>query len=133
MKAAIKNTSRALQGVHTTEGLAFIEPGSTRTLDVADDYVERVNGLPFLEAKWHDAPAKAAKPSTTPKAPAPAKAVKPPVDDTPKTPAEVLAMGADKDVQFLAFRSAATKLLGDKTPAKKDEIILALEELATQP
>jgi hypothetical protein len=63
MKAAIKNTSRALQGVHTTEGLAFIEPGSTRTLDVADDYVERVKKLPFLEAKWH---------SEAPPVPAPA-------------------------------------------------------------
>jgi hypothetical protein len=133
MKAAIKNTSRALQGVHTTDGLKFIEPGSTSTLDVADDYVDRVNGLPFLEAKWHDAPAKVEKAPKPVKAPAPAKAVKPPVDDTPKTPAEVLAMAADKDVQFLTFKAAATKLLGDKTPAKKDEIILALEDLATQP
>jgi hypothetical protein len=53
MKAAIKNTSRALQGVHTTDGLKFIEPGSTRTLDVADGYVDRVKALPFLDAKWH--------------------------------------------------------------------------------
>lgn len=52
MKAAIKNTSRAMQGVHTTDGLRFIEPGSTRTLDVADEYVDRVNSLPFFDAKW---------------------------------------------------------------------------------
>jgi hypothetical protein len=54
MKAAIKNTSRAPQGVHTTDGLRFIEPGATRTLDVADDYVDRVKSLPFLDAKWGD-------------------------------------------------------------------------------
>jgi hypothetical protein len=133
MKAKIKNTSRAPQGVHTTEGMQFIEPGHARTLDVADDYVERVKALPFLDAEWHDAPPKAGKAPKTVKAPAPAKAAKPPVDDTPKTPAEVLAMAADKDVQFLTFKAAATKLLGDKTPAKKDEIVLALEDLATQP
>ena len=54
MRAEIKNTSRALQGVHTVDGLRFIEPGSTRTLDVHGDYVERVNALPFLEPKWLD-------------------------------------------------------------------------------
>jgi hypothetical protein len=37
------------------------------------------------------------------------------------------------DVPFMTFKSAATRLLGDKTPSKKDEIIAALEELATQP
>lgn len=53
------------------------------------------------------------------------------VDDTsPKTAAEVLAM---VDGNFMAFKSAASKLLGDKTPSKKDEIVTALEELATQP
>lgn len=53
--------------------------------------------------------------------------------DEPKTALEVLAMANATDVPFMAFKSAATKLLGDKTPAKKDEIIAALEELATQP
>lgn len=53
--------------------------------------------------------------------------------DEPKTAVEVLAMANANDVPFMAFKAAATKLLGDKTPAKKDEIIAALEELATQP
>ncbi|TRD06846.1 MULTISPECIES: hypothetical protein [unclassified Mesorhizobium] len=47
-----------------------------------------------------------------------------------KSATEVLAMA---DGNFMAFKSAATKLLGDKTPDKKAEIVAALEELATQP
>ncbi|WP_405044668.1 hypothetical protein [Phyllobacterium sp. 1468] len=50
-----------------------------------------------------------------------------------KTVLEVLAMANATDIPFMTFKSAATKLLGDKTPSKKDEIIAALEELATQP
>jgi hypothetical protein len=46
---------------------------------------------------------------------------------------EVLAMASATDVPFMSFKSAAAKLLGDKTPSKKDEIVAALEELATQP
>ena len=53
--------------------------------------------------------------------------------DEPKTAAEVLAMGSDTDVQFMTFKAAAAKLLGDKTPTTKAEIVAALEELATQP
>jgi hypothetical protein len=54
-------------------------------------------------------------------------------DNEPKTAAEVLAMGSNSDVQFMTFKAAATKLLGDKTPATKAEMLVALEELATQP
>ncbi|WP_457587401.1 hypothetical protein [Ensifer canadensis] len=50
-----------------------------------------------------------------------------------KSATEVLAMANDPNVQFMSFKSAASKLLGEKTPAKKDEIIAALEELATNP
>lgn len=44
----IKNTSRASQGVHCVDGLKFIEPGQTRTLDVHPDYIERLKALPFM-------------------------------------------------------------------------------------
>ncbi|TAW01661.1 hypothetical protein ELI24_08920 [Rhizobium ruizarguesonis] len=54
-------------------------------------------------------------------------------DEPAKTPAEVLAMASNPDVQFMTFKSAAARLLGDKTPSKKDEIVAALEELATKP
>lgn len=50
-----------------------------------------------------------------------------------KSVTEVLAMASDPGVQFMSFKSAASKLLGEKTPKTKDEIIAALEELATQP
>lgn len=50
-----------------------------------------------------------------------------------KSVTEVLAMADDKDVPFMSFKAAASKLLGDKTPPKKDEIVLALMELATKP
>ncbi|MGF6253789.1 hypothetical protein [Ensifer sp. LBL] len=46
---------------------------------------------------------------------------------------DVLAMASDPGVQFMSFKSAASKLLGEKTPKTKDEIIAALEDLATKP
>lgn len=51
-------------------------------------------------------------------------------DSEPKTAAEVLKMASG---QFLTFKAAATKLLGENTPAKKEDIIAALEDLATKP
>lgn len=48
MKATITNTSTANQGVWTTDGLRTIEPGQSRELTIAEDYVERVRSLPFL-------------------------------------------------------------------------------------
>jgi hypothetical protein len=53
--------------------------------------------------------------------------------DEAKTALEVLAIASATDVPFMTFKAAATKLLGDKTPSRKDEIVAALEELATQP
>ena len=50
-----------------------------------------------------------------------------------KTPAEVLAMASDPTVEFMTFKAAARKLLGDKTPSTKAEMIAALEDLATAP
>lgn len=117
MKAKITNTSKALQGVHTVDGLRFIEPGKSETLDVADDYVARVNKLPFLDAEWHGK--------------APAKTVT--LTDEVKSAADVLAMFGDKSIPFMSARAEAAKLLGDAMPAKKPDIIAALEDLATRP
>lgn len=44
----ITNTSRALQGVHSTSGLVFIEAGKSQEVDVAPDYLDRLKSLPFL-------------------------------------------------------------------------------------
>lgn len=60
VKATITNTSRAPQGVHSVDGLVFIEPGRSRVVDVADGYVARVNALSFLDVKWAGAGEKAA-------------------------------------------------------------------------
>lgn len=51
-------------------------------------------------------------------------------DGEPKSAAEVLKLASG---QFMTFKAAAKKLLGDKTPDSKAEIVAALEELATQP
>jgi len=48
MKATITNNSRTSQGVHSVDGLVFIDAGATREVDVADDYVDRLKKLPFL-------------------------------------------------------------------------------------
>lgn len=48
-----------------------------------------------------------------------------------KTPAEVLALA--ETAHFMTFKAEATKILGDKTPGSKAEIVTALEELATKP
>lgn len=51
-------------------------------------------------------------------------------DDTPKTAQEVLELQTGN---FMTFKAEAKKLLGDQTPGTKEEIIAALEDLATQP
>lgn len=56
MKFEITNNSKALQGVHGAAGLVHIEPGATRTVDVLEDYVERLTSLPFLASKAVDDP-----------------------------------------------------------------------------
>ncbi len=50
--------------------------------------------------------------------------------DTPKTALEVLELQTGN---FMAFKSEAKKLLGENTPGTKEDIISALEDLATQP
>lgn len=47
--------------------------------------------------------------------------------------ADVLTMANADGVHFKTFEAEAKKLLGDKTPGTKAEIIAALEELATRP
>lgn len=58
MKATITNISKALQGIWTVDGLRFIDPGKTRTLDVHEDHAEatkRLTGLlSFADPLDHD-------------------------------------------------------------------------------
>ncbi|WP_312808769.1 hypothetical protein [Agrobacterium cavarae] len=50
-----------------------------------------------------------------------------------KSAAEVLKMANDPSVEFMTFKAAAKKVLGDATPSTKAEIIAALEDKATAP
>lgn len=48
--------------------------------------------------------------------------------DTVMTPADLLAaLDATPPMEFFTFKAEAKKILGDKTPAKKDDIIAALQ------
>ena len=80
--------------------------------------------LPVLEAQAALANGTAVKPDETPKV----HGLK--MTPDPKTAEEVIAMGKKgSGVPFLTFKGEATKLLGDKTPAKKAAILKALEAL----
>lgn len=50
-----------------------------------------------------------------------------PSGDQAKSVNEVLAMFESNDVPFMTAKSEAKKILGDETPAKKDDIIAALK------
>ena len=55
-----------------------------------------------------------------------------PVAAVEKTAAEVVKMASDPGVEFMTFKAAARKLLGEATPSTKAEIIAALEDKASQ-
>jgi len=109
----VTNISKALQGVNAKSGRMFLRPGEVKKVEfdeVGLNQARRLSKLLSLEKGRAD-----------------------PVHEQgeAKTAAEILAMADDKDVPFMSFKSAALKLLGDNTPAKKDDIVLALMELTT--
>jgi len=53
--------------------------------------------------------------------------------DKLKSAKEILDMAKDANVPYGTFKDEAAKLLGADMPKKKDEILAALEELATKP
>lgn len=111
----VTNNSKALQGVRSKGRAVYIPPGETRDVDLEGVDIEKAKRLRFLKIEGVS------------------KAVSNQDGDGPKTALEVLEMAKDQNVQFMSFKSAAKKLLGEKTPSTKDEIVAALEELATQP
>ncbi|ASP70357.1 hypothetical protein CDO28_01475 [Sinorhizobium meliloti] len=111
----VTNSSPALQGVRSKGRAVYINPGETRDVNLEGVDLDKAKRLPFLKIEGVSKPASNQD------------------GDGPKTALEVLEMAKDPNVQFMSFKAAAAKLLGDKTPAKKDDIIAALEELATQP
>lgn len=105
MRATIKNTSPALQGVHTAdEGLVWIEPGSQRTLTIHEDHVERTKRsklLKVVEKTDHDGDGAmgGSVPTTSPK----------PFDDM--TDDELRAFITDRDGSAPHHATGRAKLL----------------------
>jgi hypothetical protein len=50
-------------------------------------------------------------------------------DDEPMSVEELLAMSEAEGVTLKKFKAAAKKVLGDKTPSKKEDIVAALRAL----
>lgn len=50
--------------------------------------------------------------------------------DEPADSSAAHLLGQANDMNFMAFKAAAAKILGDETPAKKADIIAALEQRA---
>ncbi|RVL60370.1 MULTISPECIES: hypothetical protein [Sinorhizobium] len=147
----ITNTQPGPRGLNTVNGPVLVEPGQTVEVEIFAREKAHIKASKWFEVEgdYTDDPGVTAAPALKDAAQnvdveldrlrsqlaerdaelAKLKAQ----DDQPKTAAEVLAMANDPNVQFMSFKSAASKLLGDKTPAKKDEIVAALEDLATKP
>ncbi|RVJ66629.1 hypothetical protein CN167_32530 [Sinorhizobium medicae] len=147
----ITNTQPGPRGINTVNGPVLVEPGQTVEVEIFAREKAHIKASKWfeIEGDYTDNPGVTAAPALKDAAQnvdaeldrlraqlaerdaelAKLKAQ----DDQPKTAAEVLAMANDPNVQFMSFKSAASKLLGDKTPAKKDEIVAALEDLATKP
>lgn len=149
----VTNAQKGPRGINTVNGPVLIEPGETVEVDIFAREQAHIEASQWFEidGEYADdpfvvagAPAlKAAADSTGSELErlqalladrdAELAKLKAQQEEPPKTAAEVLEMAKDPAVQFMSFKAAAAKLLGDKTPAKKDEIIGALEDLATKP
>jgi len=151
----VTNNSKAPQGIHTMDGLTYVMPGETKSVRLNETLFSHAKALDFFDLEGEAEADELGKAETLVADTSELdrvkaenvsllkrvaeldaelgklKAAKP--EETPKTATEVLAMATNADVPFMTFKAAATKLLGDKTPSKKDEIISALEELATKP
>ncbi len=102
----ITNNSKAQQAVRVGGKAVYLKPGETR--DLRPDNPKRVQSLPFFSTEGEDAEDKTA------------------VSTEAKSIPEVLAL-ADDGTHFKTFEAEAKKILGDATPATKDEIIAALK------
>ncbi|WP_018900415.1 hypothetical protein [Rhizobium sp. 2MFCol3.1] len=149
------NTQPGPRGINTVNGPILVDPKETVEVEVYAREQQHIEATQWFEVKgsYTDNPGAPSAPSAKAAASgetdeikglrkqladreaelAKLKANAKQDEEPPKTAAEVLAMASNPEVQFMTFKAAATKLLGDKTPAKKDEIVAALEELATQP
>lgn len=107
----ITNVTQGPRGIHTEAGLQIIPVGGSIEAEVSAVELKGAKATGWFNI-------------------AGGRAEKPHDPGEPKTAAEVLALA---EGNFMAFKSAASKLLGDTIPEKKAEIIAALMELATNP
>jgi len=143
----ITNIAKGPRGVNAVGGPVLIDPDQTAEVEVYAREKEHIDATGWFQVKGEYQP-NPGQPAAAPmnddilaskdaeiaelRKQLAAKA-KPGKADEPtdvKTAADVLALA---DGNFMAFKSAASKLLGDKTPEKKAEIVAALEDLATKP
>jgi hypothetical protein len=105
------NTSRSPRGLMTLGGsVAIVQPGQTRALDVSDAEADS-----WALAVGASAPAAATQES--------ARAAE--GGEGASTAADLIA--AADGMNFMAFKSAAAKVLADGVPSTKAEIIAALQ------
>ncbi|MEZ2220758.1 hypothetical protein [Rhizobium sp. RCC_161_2] len=154
----VTNNSRAVQGVHTLHGVRYIQPGASRHLVLTLSQAARVERLPFIELDGD--PVEDPAPSLSVSADGkegvyiPASefnglrdsfeqlrtenaSLRQRIDELEgnggeqtKTIDEVLVL-ADDGTHFKTFEAEAKKILGDATPATKDEIVAALKAKQT--
>ncbi|MDX0930582.1 hypothetical protein GOE05_24240 [Sinorhizobium medicae] len=149
----ITNTQPGPRGINTVNGPVLVEPGQTVEVEIFAREKAHIKASKWFEVEgdYTDDPGVTAAPASRDAAQNVdaeldrlraqlaerdaelAKLKEAQQEEQPKTAAEVLAMANDPNVQFMSFKSAASKLLGEKTPGKKDEIVAALEDLATKP
>ncbi len=150
----VTNTSKAVQGIHTLHGVAYINPGDTRELVLTESDAKRAERLPFIDLDGDpvEDPAPSFSVSTDGKdgvyiPAAEFNALRESFESLskenrqlrqriaelegnggaqPKTIDEVLALAED-GTHFKTFEAEAKKILGDATPGTKDEIIAALK------
>ncbi len=151
----VTNNSKAVQGIHTLHGVAYIKPGQSRDLVLTLSDALRADRLPFI--KLDGDPVEDPQPPLSVSADGnegvyiPAKefnalrasfeklgqenkALRQQVAELQgngggqqsKTIDEVLALAED-GTHFKTFEAEAKKILGDATPGTKDEIVAALK------
>ncbi|NTG48586.1 hypothetical protein G6M04_14430 [Agrobacterium rhizogenes] len=154
----VTNNSKSVQGVHTLHGVRYIQPGDSRDLVLTLSQALRADRLPFIELDGD--PVEDPAPSLSVSADGKEGVYIPASEfnglrdsfeqlrtenaslrqriaelegngsEQTKTIDEVLVL-ADDGTHFKTFEAEAKKILGDATPATKDEIVAALKAKQT--
>ncbi|NTI22038.1 hypothetical protein G6M87_09200 [Rhizobium rhizogenes] len=154
----VTNNSKSVQGVHTLHGVRYIQPGGSRDLVLTLNQALRADRLPFIDLDGD--PVEDPAPSLSVSAEGKEGVYIPASEfnglrdsfeqlrtenaslrqriaelegngsEQTKTIDEVLVL-ADDGTHFKTFEAEAKKILGDATPATKDEIVAALKAKQT--